>query len=59
MKINRLNLLARQGHLQFAEEPAAGDGGSTNDDQKGASDAGADGDKSGGDSGDDSGDGDG
>ena len=60
MKINRLNLLARQGHLQFAEAPEAGGGGSTNDDQeKSASNEGADGDKSGGDSGDDSGDGDG
>lgn len=54
MKIDRLNLLARVGAVQFAEEPGNDGGGSTKDDQEGTSQEGADGDKSSGDSGDDS-----
>lgn len=55
MGINRLNLLARVGALQFAEEPGTGGGGSSNDDgQEGTPQEGADGDKSSGDSEDDS-----
>lgn len=54
MKINRLNLLARLGDLQFAEAPDNDGGGSDNDDQGGASHEGSDGDKDSGDSEDDS-----
>lgn len=52
MKIDRLNLLARLGALQFVEEPGNdGGGGSDGGDDGANSQEGADGDKSGGDSG--------